>query len=74
MMPAAVVIATVADPVATRINAATSQPRSRIDTFELDASSAIAPPDAAVDEHPIESATGANDEKDRRRRAPGSRC
>ncbi|MNE50551.1 hypothetical protein D3C80_1451330 [compost metagenome] len=43
-MPAAVVMATVAEPVATRISAATSQAKKIIFTWDCVATAAIAPP------------------------------
>src|SRR5881397_2377661 len=64
-IPAAVVIATVAEPVATRMSVAIVHARRVGDASHLGDGAA----DAARHEHLIESRAGANHEKNRRRRA-----
>lgn len=62
-MPAAVTVATVADPVATRINTATIHPSRSADRLAATATLPMATPGAAVDQHLFEASPGTDDQQ-----------
>ena len=72
-MPAAVIVATVAEPVASRMPTATSQPRTSALMLQVLRPVRDEVTDAGVDEHLLEAAAGGDDQQDAGDRRAASR-